>query len=125
VLQAYVFMGYIFPLFAHSELTFVRLTVSAVEAPKLPTFRYEPSRTLSGDRATGHGMCFRFDLCIPSHSRRSNGVAFLRRIFVRLSLPFCRYKVLKSQLGQHNIAYIRTAVLCSQCEGPGPYAASP
>jgi len=51
---------------------FVRLTVSAAEAPKVTQISIsERCRTLSGDRA--YGMCFPIDLCIPSYSGRSNG----------------------------------------------------
>jgi len=32
-------------------------------------------------RATGCGMCFRFDLCITYYSGRSNGVPFLWKFF--------------------------------------------
>jgi len=74
---------------------FVRLTVSAVEAPKVIKISLsEPKRSLSGDTATDHGICFPFELCIPSYSGRSNGVHFLRRLLHEL--PFRRYKAFKS-----------------------------
>ena len=39
-------------------------------------------------------MCFRFPLCIPSYSDRSNGVAFLIIFFVRLTvLPLQGFEV--------------------------------
>ena len=44
----------------------------------------------NGDKTTGYGMCFWFDLCIPSYSYRSYGVPFLLSFLH--DLPFCRYK---------------------------------
>jgi len=69
--------------------------VSAVEAPKVTQISLsEPSRSLSGDTATDHGICFPFELCFPTHGGRSDGVHFLRRFLYEL--PFRRYKVFKS-----------------------------
>jgi len=64
--------------------------VSIVEAPKFTQISLsEPYRSLSDDTATSHGMRFPFELCIPFYSGRSNGVPFLRRFFVRLTvLPY-------------------------------------
>ena len=42
---------------------------------------------VSGDTATGHGMYFPFELCIPSDSGRSGGVHVLRRfLYYRFSV---------------------------------------
>jgi len=61
---------------------FVRLTVSAVEAPKLIQISLsELQRSLSGDTATDHAICFSFELCSPRYSGRSDGVYCLRRFF--------------------------------------------
>jgi len=48
---------------------FLRHTVSAVEAPKVAQISLsERLRTLYGDGATGYGLCFPFELCIPSYN---------------------------------------------------------
>jgi len=53
---------------AHSESIFVRLTVSAVEAPKFTQISIsEHQPAVSGDRAIGYGMCFWLALCSPSY----------------------------------------------------------
>jgi len=77
------------------ESTLCVAYVSAVEAPKVTQISLsEPSRSLSGDTATDHGICFPFELCFPTHGGRSDGVHFLRRFLYEL--PLCRYKAFKS-----------------------------
>jgi len=45
----------------------MRFTFSAVKAPTATQISIgERQQALPGDRVTGYGMCFRFDLYIPS-----------------------------------------------------------
>jgi len=88
-------MGYVSRLAKHSiyyrkgqqcvtpNRLFVRLTVSAVDDPKVTQISLdERYRTLSGDIPTAYGMCFPIELCIPSYSGRSSGVPFVRNFFL-------------------------------------------
>jgi len=57
---------------------------SAVEVPKVTQISISERQRALTVTETGYGVCFRFDLCIPSNSGRSNDVSFLQKFFVRL-----------------------------------------
>jgi len=73
----------------------VRFTISPVEGFKVTQISTtERQRAVSGNRATVYDKRFRLAVCTPSYGGRSNGVPFLRKFFVQLTiLPLQGFEV--------------------------------